>query len=93
MGKNIYDIIIEPWITEKGTAQNSAGKYLFKVHRASNKQEIKEAVEKIFNVKVVGVRTLVVKGKPKRVRQEPGLTADWKKAIVTLKAGQVINLV
>ena len=90
--KENYSIIQEPLITEKGTNLGTTqNKYFFKVHPKANKNEIKEAVEKIFNVRVASVNTLHVLGKIKRVRYRPGRTASWKKAIVTLKEGQKID--
>ena len=88
---NVYDVIREPLITEKGTKQEKAQKYFFHVHKNANKHEIREAVERIFNVKVEKVNTMVIGGKWKRVRFRPGMTSDWKKAIVTLKEGQKIE--
>lgn len=78
--------------TEKGTAQVSMNKYLFSVKKDANKIQIKRAVENIYKVKVEKVNTQVTPGKLKRVRQQQGLTPDWKKAVVTLKAGQKIDL-
>ena len=68
-------------------------KYLFWVDKSSNKVEIKRAVEGIYKVKVNNVNTMVIKGKPKRVRYTMGKTSDWKKAVVTLKAGDKIDVV
>ena len=87
----VYDVIIEPLITEKLTAQAALGKYGFRVHPDANKLEIKAAVEKIYNVKVVKVNASRLRGKLKRVRFQPGYTASWKKAVVTLKAGDKIE--
>jgi large subunit ribosomal protein L23 len=67
-------------------------KYLFLVDRSSNKIEIKKAVEDIYKVKVSGVNTVMMRGKSKRVRYAIGKTPDWKKAIVTLKEGQKIDI-
>jgi len=93
MDLTMYDIIIEPWITEKiAQATQKANQYGFKVHPKANKKEIKSAVEKIFNVHVEKVNTVNVDGKWRRVRYQPGQTADWKKAIVTLKKGEKIDL-
>ena len=92
MSIHLYDIIKSPLITEKGARQNVDNKYYFRVHMQASKHQIKDAVEKIFNVKVLRVNTLHVLGKWKRVRIQPGKTSDWKKAIVTLKAGQKIEL-
>jgi len=90
--KDNYSIIQEPLITEKGSNLSAKqNKYFFRVHPKANKNEIKEAVEKIFNVKVSAVNTLHVLGKIKRVRYRPGRTASWKKAIVTLAQGQKID--
>lgn len=89
---HLYDIIKEPLLTEKGTKQEKTRKYFFVVDRSAKKHEIREAVERIFNVKVDKVNTMVMGGKWKRVRYQPGKTADWKKAIVTLKEGQKIEL-
>ncbi|OGW86535.1 MAG: 50S ribosomal protein L23 [Omnitrophica bacterium RIFCSPHIGHO2_02_FULL_46_11] len=88
---NIYEVIRKPLITEKGAHQEKAGKYFFHVKTDAKKHEIREAVERIFNVKVAKVNTMVFGGKWKRVRFQPGKTSDWKKAIVTLKEGQKIE--
>ncbi|MBI4394648.1 MAG: 50S ribosomal protein L23 [Candidatus Omnitrophica bacterium] len=87
----VYDIIREPIITEKGTNQEKKHKYFFRVRRDAKKHEIREAVERLFNVKVKKVNTMVIGGKWKRVRFQPGQTPDWKKAVVTLKEGQKIE--
>ncbi len=90
--KNVYDIIRSPLITEKGSLlQADQNKYFFRVDCKCNKKEIKEAIEKIYNVKVLKVQTMNVRGKLKRVRYEFGRTARWKKAIVTLKPGDSIE--
>ena len=93
MRLHLYDLIQEPVITEKSSAQNAEGRYTFRVHPGANKKEVKEAVEKIFNVHVTKVNTRIVPGRWKRVRSQPGLTAEWKKATVTLKEGEKIELV
>lgn len=91
--KLMYDIIIEPWITEKITKElDQQAKYAFRVRTDANKKQIKSAVEKIFNVHVVKVNTLNNRGKWRRVRYQPGLTSDWKKAVVTLKKGEKIDI-
>ena len=93
MKLNIYDIVMEPLITEKLTkATESASQYGFRVHPQANKKEVKAAVEKIFSVHVEKVNTMNVSGKWRRVRYVPGQTAAWKKAIVTLKKGEKIDL-
>ena len=78
------DIIIKPIISEKSSYAVSQGKYTFKVNKNATKVDIRNAVEKLFEVKVLDVRTVNVKGKPKRQGVHEGMTADWKKAIVTI---------
>ncbi len=78
------DIIIKPVITEKSNDGLQAGKYTFKVNKKATKVDIARAVEKLFDVKVVNVNTVTVKGKEKRVGVHVGKTSDWKKAIVTI---------
>ena len=86
------NILKRPIITEKITAQtDKLGKYAFEVIKNANKIEIKKAVERRFDVDVVNVRTMNVRGKMKRMGRFVGRTASWKKAIVTLKEGQTIN--
>ncbi len=87
-----YDIIKTLVRTEKGTVLESDRKYLFQVAKSSNKIEIKKAIEEIYKVKIQDVNTSTVRGKLKRVRQEQGKTTPWKKAIVTLKEGQKIEV-
>jgi len=88
-----YEIIERPLLTEKSVAGSGLGKYTFRVRKTSNKIEIAKAVEKVFNVKVNAVNTMIVKGKKKRLGRHPeGRTADWKKAIVTLKPGHKIEV-
>lgn len=82
--KSPHDIIIKPIITEDSMDKMEDNKYSFKVAVDANKSEIKKAVEAIFDVKVVKVNTMNMKGKKKRVGQHVGRTSDWKKAIVTL---------
>ena len=86
------EIIKAPVITEKSEIAREAGKYTFKVDPRANKLEIKEAIEKIFKVKVTSIRTLNVKPKKRRVGRYTGLTNRTKKAIVTLAEGQTIEL-
>jgi large subunit ribosomal protein L23 len=84
--KNFYAIIRRPIITEKGTIQkDESNKVTFEVHPDANKKEIKDAVERIFKVHVLGVQTLNQRGKIKRVGRYQGKRRNWKKAIVTLK--------
>lgn len=89
---NVYEVLRAPLITEKGTRQEKNRKYYFHVDLHAKKHEIREAVERLFNVQVTKVNTMRVGGKWKRVRYRPGLTPDWKKAVVTLKEGQKIDL-
>ena len=86
-------IIKSPLISEKGTQMTAEqNKYLFKVDPKANKIEIRKAIEEIFKVKVLAVNTSNVQGKWKRVRMIPGRAASWKKAVVTLKTGDKIEL-
>jgi len=87
-----YDIIKTLVRTEKGTFLEAERKYLFHVARTANKIEIKKAIEEIYKVKVQAVNTSIVRGKLKRVRQEEGSTTPWKKAVVTLKEGNKIEV-
>lgn len=88
---NLRDIIIKPIISEKAYTLMGEGKYTFQVPLTANKVEIRQAVEKIFNVKVEKVATMRVLGKVKRMGRTQGKRSDWKKAIVTLKAGESIE--
>lgn len=88
----LNDVLIEPVQSEKASLLREQGKYVFKVQPDANKFQIKDAVEKLFNVKVVKITTLNVLGKTKRVRGKPGKTADWKKAIVRLAPGETIKV-
>ena len=78
------EIIIRPVVTEKSNDELQAGKYTFEVNKKATKIEIAKAVEKLFEVKVLNVNTMTVRGKTKRVRYKEGKTPDWKKAIVTI---------
>ena len=87
-----YDIIKRPLITEKTSIQKEAANQVsFEVDRRANRVEIKRAIEKIFNVRVSGVKTMQVKGKTKQRGRIVGKRKDWKKAIVTLRAGERID--
>lgn len=86
------DILIEPVLSEKATLMREEGKYVFKVHPDANKFQIKEAVRKLFGVKVVDCTVMNVYGKMKRVRTKPGRTSSWKKAIVRLAPGETIKV-
>jgi large subunit ribosomal protein L23 len=86
-------VIIRPIITEKSEKlQKFQTAYVFEVTDKANKLEIKDAVQKIWNVKVLKVRVLRKKGKMRRVRYKRGKTSEWKKAIVTLQKGQTIDI-
>lgn len=90
--REAHQIIRRPLITEKGTElKNQANHYLFEVARDANKIEIKHAIESLFRVKVLRVRTISVQGKEKRVGRYVGRTPNWKKAVATLKEGDSIE--
>ena len=86
-------IIQEPVITEKSTILREGNKYAFRVHPKANKIAIRQAVEEIFSVKVESVRTVSVPRRPKRQGMFQGYRAGWKKAYVTLGAGDSIEVV
>jgi large subunit ribosomal protein L23 len=87
------EVIRRPLITEKSTRLGGENKYVFEVHREANKVQIKEAVERAFNVRVTAVNVINVKGKARRVRGGRIIRRpDWKKAIVTLAEGDKIEL-
>jgi len=90
--KSHYDIIKALIRTEKSTIAEPLGKYLFLVDKTSNKIEIKKAVEFIYKVKVNTVNTMISRGKMRRVRYQVGKSPDSKKAVVTLKEGQKIEV-
>jgi large subunit ribosomal protein L23 len=92
MINNYHDIIKAPIITEKNTIMGQQNKYGFKVDVNTNKTQIKQAIEAIFNVKVLDVNTINPKPKKKRVGKYSGKTKRYKKAIVTLAEGQTIDL-
>ena len=87
----IYDILQAPVISEKSSAANEKDTLVFKVLKDATKEEIKAAVEKIFNVQVVAVRTLNFQGKVRRTARGFGKRSDWKKAYVTLPAGTSVD--
>ncbi|MFG1357837.1 50S ribosomal protein L23 [Xanthobacter pseudotagetidis] len=87
-----YDVIVSPVITEKATAASEFNKVVFNVASTASKPQIKEAVEKLFDVKVKSVNTLVRKGKVKIFRGRKGVQSDVKKAVVTLEEGQKIDI-
>jgi large subunit ribosomal protein L23 len=79
-----YDVLIRPIITEKSVKLAQDKAYTFKVSKNANKYQIKDAVEKVFDVKVAKVNTMNISGKPKRQGRTQGRTSSWKKAIVTV---------
>jgi len=87
-----YDVILAPHITEKSTLASENNAVVFKVANDATKPQIKEAVEALFDVKVAGVNTLVVKGKTKRWKGKPYKRNDMKKAVVTLAEGDSIDV-
>ena len=87
-----YDTILSPVITEKATLLTEQNKVVFQVAMDSTKDEIAAAVEELFKVRVIKVNTLITKGKTKRFRGIVGKRSDVKKAIVTLQAGQTIDI-
>ena len=89
---DLYDIIQSPVITEKSTLASEHDQIVFNVARTATKPQIKEAVEKLFNVKVKAVNTLLRKGKTKRFKGRVGRQSDVKKAFVTLEDGQSIDV-
>ncbi|RKZ10757.1 50S ribosomal protein L23 [bacterium] len=90
--KDLTRVIVRPVVTEKTTDLSEHDKYVFEVATDANKNEVKRAVEQFFGVKVLGVHTLNMKGKPKRLGRHMGHRKDWKKAIVTVQSGDKIDL-
>ena len=86
------DTIISPTITEKATSLSEFNKIVFKVHEGASKNSIKRNIEKIFKVNVIKINTINLKGKTKMVRNKKAYKSGYKKAIVTLKKGQSIDL-
>ena len=89
---NILDTIISPNVTEKSSYLSEINKFVFKVHLGANKKSIKKSVEKLFKVNVVKVNTIKVIGKTKNVKGKKVFKSGFKKAIITLKKGQSIDL-
>lgn len=93
MKNDIYSVIVRPLVTEKGThLSETRNCYSFEVAQGANKAQIKQAVEKIYSVKVKAVRTANRKGKPRRRGARMGYTSDWKKAVVQLHPDYRIDL-
>ena len=92
MNRTVYQVLKRPLITEKSTLQKEQhNKICFEVDRSANKIEIKQAVERIFKVDVLEVRTFILKGKTKRVGRRTTKQPDWKKAVVKIKPGQRVE--
>ena len=89
---NFLDTIISPTITEKATSLSEFNKIVFKVHKGANKNLIKKSIEKIFKVNVIKINTINLRGKTKFVKGKKSSRPGYKKAIVTLKKGQSIDL-
>ncbi|MDR2552832.1 MAG: 50S ribosomal protein L23 [Treponema sp.] len=89
---NYHSILIEPVLSEKANILREQGKYVFKVDPRATKLDIKEAVRRVFNVHPVSCTVMVVGGKPKRLRNRPGYTSTWKKAIVRLVKDEKIGI-
>ena len=89
---NLLDIIVSPAVTEKATSLSEFNKMVFKVRKDASKNLIKKSIEKIFKVNVIKINTINIKGKTKLVRGKKSIKAGYKKAIVTLKKGQSIDL-
>lgn len=89
----IQDVVKRPLVTEKSERNRAdARQFAFEIHRDATKIQVKQAVEKLFNVHVLAVRTAVIRGKNKRVGRSIGRRPNWKKAFVTLKEGETIAL-
>jgi len=87
------NVIIKPLVTEKSThLQNTQNAYAFQVHSKANKRQIRQAIEQLYSVKVLDVRTMNRKGKPRRARYKMTTTGNWKRAIVVLDENSRIDL-
>lgn len=89
---NAHDVIVRPIVSEKSYDLMEQNRYTFEVHKSARKEQIATAVQEIFGVTVLKVNTMNVSGKPRRVRYNKGLSRSWKKAIVTVKQGDTIDL-
>ncbi len=90
---HLYEVLRRPLITEKNAALQTQGKYAFEVAGEANKEQVKQAVEKAFNVTVTQVNVITVPGKGRRMRGRVVISPAWKKAVVTLKPGDKIEIV
>ncbi len=89
---HLYEVLRRPLVTEKNAALQALGKYAFDVDEVATKQQVKQAVEKAFKVSVTAVNVMMVPGKTRRIGRREVKTQSWKKAIVTLKPGDKIEL-
>jgi len=89
---NAHDVIIRPIVSEKSYDLMEQNRYTFEVAKDAKKEQIAQAVTEVFGVTVLKVNTMNVSGKPRRLRYNKGLSRSWKKAIVTVKAGDTIDL-
>lgn len=89
---NAHEILVKPIITEKATIISDQNKYVFRVAKTANKKTVSQAIKAVYNVEPVSVNIINVRGKVKSVRLRSGRTNAWKKAIITLKVGDKIEL-
>ena len=92
MSLHASQVLLAPIVSEKSYEASTRGSYTFKVHQDAHKTQIRQAVEALFDVKVIDVRTASVKSKPKRRGYTSGKTRSWKKAIVQVREGQTIPI-
>jgi large subunit ribosomal protein L23 len=88
----LFDVLRRPLVTEKNTSLQAQGKYAFEVDRDANKLQVKQAVEKAFKVTVTAVNILMVRGRERKVGRRVVTGSSWKKAVVTLKPGDKIQI-
>jgi large subunit ribosomal protein L23 len=88
----LFEVLKRPLVTEKNTSLQAQGKYAFEVDKDANKVQVKQSVEKAFKVTVTGVNMLTVRGRERRVGRRVVAGSSWKKAVVTLKAGDKIQI-
>ena len=90
--RNVHDVLVRPVVSEKAYDEQPLSKYRFEIHPKANKAEVKSAVETLFKVTVVKVNVSWQRGKGRRVGLKRGMTPSWKKAVITLKPGDHIEL-
>jgi large subunit ribosomal protein L23 len=90
---HLYEVLRRPLVTEKNAALQAQGKYVFEIAGEANKEQVKQAIEKAFNVTVTQVNVIIVPGKERRMRGRFVTSPSWKKAVVTLKPGDKIEIV